>query len=88
MMRPAVSAASPAPSCWIDALKLMKLPRSRGSTLPVTSAIAGPKRPVTSTKNSTAHGDDDGERHGGRCVVMRIGTIDSNARIVNTRFLP
>ena len=30
----------------------MKLPRRRGATLPVTSAIAGPKRPVTNTKNT------------------------------------
>ena len=52
-----------------DALKLMKLPRSRGSTLPVTSAVAGPKRPGTNTKKSTDNGTTQASGSGGRCVI-------------------
>ena len=88
MMSPAVSDAMPEASCWIDALKLMKLPRSRGSTLPVTSAIAGPNRPGTNTKNSTDTGTTQASGSGGRCVTTRIGAIEITARIVNRRLLP
>ena len=88
MMRPAASDATPDASCWIDALKLMKLPRSLGSTLPVTSAVAGPNRPGTNTKNSTDSATTQASGSGGRCVVTRIGPIEISARIVNTRSLP
>ena len=70
-------AASPAPNCWIEALKLMNEPRSLGSALPEMSAMPGPKRPVTRTKNSTAHAMTTTSETGPRCVVMRIGAIDS-----------
>ena len=59
----------PTPSCWSDALKLMKLPRSFGSTLPVTSAVAGPNRPGTNTKNSTDSATTQASGSGGRWVV-------------------
>ena len=71
----------PAPSCWIAALNVMKLPRSRGSTLPDTSAIAGPKRPGTSTKNSTDAATTCGSGSGGRCVVTKSGTTERIATI-------
>ena len=61
-MSPAASDAAPAPSCCTAPLKLMKLPRRRGATLPVTSAIAGPKRPGTKMKNSDARRDRARER--------------------------
>ena len=80
----------PPPSCWTDALKLMKLPRSRGSTLPVMSAIAGPKRPGTQTKNSDRDPDGDGERRA-REVRQRSssGTSDGERRrSMNSRCLP
>ncbi len=75
---PAASDAIPDASCWIDALKLMKLPRSRGSTLPVTSAIAGPNRPGTNTKNSTRQRDDPGERQR-RQMRHRRGSVRSRS---------
>ena len=76
MTRPAVNAARPAPNCWIDALKLMNEPRNRGSALPLISAMPGPKRPVTNTKNSTAHATTVDSDTGSRCVVIRMGAID------------
>ena len=69
MMRPAASDATPDASCCSDALKLMKLPRSLGSTLPVTSAVAGPNRPGTKTKKSTDSATTQASGSGGRWVV-------------------
>ena len=88
MISPADSDAMPDASCCSDALKLMKLPRSRGSTLPVTSAVAGPKRPGTNTKNSTDSPTTQASGSGGRCVATRIGPIEISATIVNRRLLP
>ena len=88
MMRPAASDATPDASCCSDALKLMKLPRSLGSTLPVTSAVAGPNRPGTNTKKSTDNPTTQASGSGGRWVWIRIGPIEISARIVNSRCLP
>ena len=88
MIIPEVRTASPEPTCCSDALKLMKLPRSRGSTEPVISAIAGPKRPVTKMKKSVENGTTATSGSRGRWVVIRIGTIEIAARMVNIRCLP
>ena len=66
----------------------MKLPRNRGGTLPVTSAVAGPNRPGTKTKNNTDSGTTQCSGSGGRCVTMRIGASEISARIVNSLRLP
>jgi hypothetical protein len=87
-MSPAANDAAPAPSCCTAPLKLKKLPRRRGATLPVMSAIAGPKRPGTKTKNRTLTATAAASGSGGRCVITTMGTRETNARIVNTRFLP
>ena len=88
MMSPPTSAANPDASCWTAELKLMKLPRSRASTLPLTSAIAGPKRPGTKMKKNTTMPTTYGTGSRGKCVCRRIGTIEMNARMVKTRRLP
>ncbi len=76
---PATNAATPAPNCWIAALRLMKLPRTRGSALPDTSAIAGPKRPVTRMKNTVDSGRNARSGKRGRCVIARIGATEASA---------
>ena len=84
----AASEASAEPTICTDALKLMKLPRRRASALLETIAIAGPKRPVTSTTNSTDAATAAARGSLGRCVMMRMGAIDASATMVNRRCLP
>ena len=57
----------------------MKAPRTRGSALPEISAIAGPKRPGTRTKNSVDTGRNHASEARGMCVTARIGTIEAAA---------
>ena len=62
MMRPAASDAIPDASCWIDALKLMKLPRSLGSTLPVTKCGRRAEPAGNEYEEQHRQRDDPGER--------------------------
>ena len=88
MIDPAISEAKPAAICCTEELKLMKLPRKRGSTLEIISAIAGTKRPETKIMNSVVAPMARITGTFAKCVTSRIGAMEITARMPNTLRLP
>ena len=88
MIAPDMSEAKPAAICCTEELKLMKLPRKRGSTLEVINAMAGTKRPETKIMNRVVVPIATTAGTFGKCVTNKIGTMEMVAITPNTWRLP